>query len=37
MLTLDGQLRMAQFAQKHLKLKEVKAEWLAETTQPFSR
>jgi len=37
MLTLDGQLRMAQFAQKYLKLKEVKPEWLTETTQPLSR
>jgi hypothetical protein len=31
MLTPQGRLRMAQFAQKHLKLKEIKPEWL---TQP---
>ena len=33
MLTLKGQIRMAQFAQKHLKLREVKPEWLTETAQ----
>jgi hypothetical protein len=37
MLTLEGQQRMAHFAQRYLKLKEVKAEWLTETTQPFPR
>jgi hypothetical protein len=37
MLTLGGQLRMAQFAQRHLKLKEVEPVWLPETTQLFSR
>ena len=37
LLTLEGEVWMAQFAQKHLKLKEVKPEWLTETTQPFSR
>jgi hypothetical protein len=37
MLTLQGQLRMARFAQKHLKLKEIKPEWLAETAQVLSR
>jgi hypothetical protein len=37
MLTLEGQLRMAHFAQRHLKLKEVNPEWLTETAQPFSR
>ena len=30
MLTLEGQLRMARFAQGHLKLKEVNPEWLTE-------
>jgi len=37
MLTLEGQLRMAQFAQRHLKLKDVKAEWLTEETQAFPK
>jgi hypothetical protein len=37
MLTTKGQLFMAQFAQKHLKLKEIKAEWLTESSQSFSR
>jgi len=37
MLTLEGQLRMAHVAQRYLKLKEVKAEWLTETTQPFPK
>ena len=31
MLTFEGQLWMARFAQKYLKLKEVKPEWLTET------
>jgi hypothetical protein len=31
MLTPQGQLRMAQFAQRHLKLKEIKPEWFMET------
>jgi hypothetical protein len=35
MLTLEGQLWMARFAQKQLKLKEVKAEWLTETRLNF--
>jgi hypothetical protein len=30
MLTLKGQLHMARFAQRHLKLKEIKAEWLSD-------
>lgn len=33
MLTLKGQILMAQFAQKRLKLREVKPEWLTETAQ----
>jgi len=37
MLTLEGQMRMAQFAQKHLKLKEVKAEWLTEAALSFPK
>src|ERR1700722_463714 len=36
MLTLKGQMFMAQVAQKRLKLKEIKPEWLAETAQPLS-
>jgi hypothetical protein len=36
MLTLHGQIVMAQLAQKHLKLKEVKPEWFTETAQPSS-
>ena len=35
MLTLKGQMLMAQFVQKQLKLKEVKPEWLTETAQPL--
>lgn len=35
MLTLQGQVRMAHFAQRHLKLKEINPEWLAATAQPF--
>lgn len=31
MLTLEGQLEMAQFAQRHLGLSKLKPEWLAET------
>lgn len=34
MLTLKGQMSMAQGLQKHLKLKELKLEWLTETAQP---
>jgi hypothetical protein len=30
MLTLQGQLRMARFAQRHLQLKEISPEWLTE-------
>jgi hypothetical protein len=37
MLTLKGQMFMAQAAQKYLKLKEVQPEWLTETTPPFSQ
>jgi hypothetical protein len=37
MLTLKGQMFMAQAAQKSLKLKEIRPEWLTETTQPFSK
>jgi hypothetical protein len=37
MLTLKGQMFMAQAAQKRLKLKEVQPEWLTETTPPFSK
>jgi len=37
MLTLKGQMFMAQTAQKYLKLKEVQPEWLTETTLPFSK
>lgn len=37
MLTLEGQLWMARFAQKQLKLKEVKAEWLTETAPSFPK
>jgi hypothetical protein len=37
MLTFEGQLWMARFAQKYLRLKEVKPEWLAETAEPPSR
>jgi len=37
MLTLEGQLWMAQFAQKHLKLKEIEPEWLTETTSGFPK
>ena len=36
MLTLKGQVFMAQVAQKRLRLKEIKPEWLAETAQPLS-
>jgi hypothetical protein len=35
MLTLKGQMFMAQAAQKRLKLKEVKPEWLTETAEPL--
>lgn len=35
MLTLEGQLWMARFAQKYLKLQEVKPEWLTETAHGF--
>jgi hypothetical protein len=35
MLTLKGQMAMAHGVQKHLKLKEVKPEWLTEPTQPL--
>jgi hypothetical protein len=31
MLTLQGQLRIARFAQEQLKLKEIKPEWLTDT------
>jgi len=34
MLTLEGQLSVAHFAQRNLKLKEVKPEWLTDTTRP---
>lgn len=34
MLTLKGQIAMAQGVQKHLKLKEIKPEWLTQTAQP---
>jgi hypothetical protein len=37
MLTPTGQLRMAQSAQKQLKLKEIKPEWLAESAPRLSR
>lgn len=37
MLTLEGQLRMAHFAQKYPKLQDVRSEWFTETAQPFSR
>jgi hypothetical protein len=37
MLTLKGQMFMAQEAQKRLKLKEIKPEWLTETTEPLPR
>jgi hypothetical protein len=37
MLTLQGQLWMAQVAQKQLKLKEIKPEWLAGTALFFPR
>ena len=37
MLTLEGQLWMARLTQKQLKLKEVKAEWLTETTPSFPK
>ena len=33
MLTLEGQMAMAEGLQKHLKLKEIKLEWLTETAQ----
>jgi hypothetical protein len=33
MLTLQGQLRMARFAQEQLKLKEIKREWLTDTAE----
>ncbi|HUD68006.1 MAG TPA: hypothetical protein VMQ17_25715 [Candidatus Sulfotelmatobacter sp.] len=36
MLTLKGQMAMAQGVHKHLKLKEVKPEWLADTAQPLA-
>ena len=36
MLTLKGQMINAQLAQRWLKLKEVKPEWLTETAQPLS-
>jgi hypothetical protein len=35
MLTLKGQIFMAQFAQRHLKLKDINPEWLTETAQPL--
>lgn len=35
MLTLKGQMAMAQGLQKHLKLREIKLEWLTETAQPL--
>jgi hypothetical protein len=37
MLTLKGQMFMAQAAQKYLKLKEVQPNWLTETTPAFSK
>jgi hypothetical protein len=37
MLTFEGQLWMARFAQKYLRLNEVKPEWLTETAAPLSR
>jgi hypothetical protein len=37
MLTLKGQMAMAYGVQKHLKLKEVKPEWLTEMAQPLPR
>lgn len=37
MLTLEGQLWMARFAQKHLKLKEIEPEWLTETKSGFPK
>jgi hypothetical protein len=37
MLTPQGQLWMAQIAQKHLKLKEIQPEWLNETVPSFTR
>jgi hypothetical protein len=37
MLTPQGQLRMAQFAQKYLKLKEINPEWLAQTAPSLPR
>ena len=33
MLTLQGQLRMARFAQEQLTLKEIKPEWLTDTAE----
>jgi hypothetical protein len=36
MLTLKGQMFMAQAAQKYLKLKEVQPKWLTETTPALS-
>jgi hypothetical protein len=37
MLTLQGQLRMARFVQRHLKLKEIKPEWLTDTAHFFPK
>jgi hypothetical protein len=39
MLTLKGQMFMAEWAQKHLSLKEIESEWLTERAQtlPFDR
>jgi len=37
MLTFEGQLWMARFAQEYLKLKEVKPEWLIETPIGFQK
>jgi len=37
MLTLKGQIFMAQAARKRLNLKEVQPEWLTEATPPFSK
>jgi hypothetical protein len=34
MLTPKGQLAMAQFAQRHFKLREIETEWLANTFEP---
>jgi hypothetical protein len=37
MLTIPGQMQMAQFAQKQLRLKEINPDWLTKTAEPLSR